>query len=124
MGSVKIDLHRKERAYEEQFPMHTPEGVEVFLENYQYILSRRLKGDLDASLMILDFESTKHQAPLSHRELEVIYWRFEREFTERETAKILGISIRSVKKYCHRAFIKIADTIAVQEGYKNVTHND
>jgi DNA-binding CsgD family transcriptional regulator len=124
MGSVKIDLHRKERAYEEQFPMHTPEGVEVFLENYQYILTRRLKGDMDASLMILDFESTKHQAPLSHRELEVIYWRFEREFTERETAKQLGISIGAVKRYCGRAFLKIADTVAVQEGYKNASYTD
>jgi DNA-directed RNA polymerase specialized sigma24 family protein len=119
MGSVRIDIHRKERAYEEQFPMHTPEGVEVFLENYQYVLTRRLKGDLDASLMLLDFEKTRNQAPLTKREQEVIYWRFEREFTERETAKALGITIGAVKKFAHRAILKIADTVAVQEGYKH-----
>jgi DNA-binding CsgD family transcriptional regulator len=124
MGSVRVDLHRKERQYEEQFPMHTPEGVEVFLENLQYVKSRRLKGDLDASLLLLDFEKTKSEAPLSHRELEVIYWRFEREFTEKETARHLGVSIRAIKKYCRRAILKLADTIAVQEGYKNASYTD
>jgi DNA-binding CsgD family transcriptional regulator len=124
MGSVRVDLHRKERAYEEQFPMHTPEGVEVFLDNYQYMLSRRLKGDLDASLLLLDFEKTKSEAPLSHREIEAIYWRYEREFTEKETARQLGISIGAVKRYCRRAILKLADTIAVQEGYKNASYTD
>lgn len=119
MGSVKIDLHKREREYENQFPMHTPEGVEVFLENLQYVRSRRLKGDLDASMLLLDFDKTKAQAPLSKREHEVVYWRYEREFTEREAAKVLNISERAVKKYCRRAVLKIADTIAVQEGYKN-----
>jgi DNA-binding CsgD family transcriptional regulator len=124
MGSVKVDLHRKERQYDEQFPMHTPKGVEVFLENLQYIYSRRLKGDLDASLLLLDFESTKNQAPLTRREREVLYWRYEREFTEKETAKMLQISMKAVEEYSRRLIRKIADTVAVQEGYKNASHTD
>jgi DNA-binding CsgD family transcriptional regulator len=124
MGSVKVDLHRKERQYDEQFPMHTLKGVEVFLENLQYIYSRRLKGDLDASLLLLDFESTKNQAPLTRREREVLYWRYEREFTEKETAKMLQISMKAVEEYSRRLIRKIADTVAVQEGYKNASHTD
>jgi DNA-binding CsgD family transcriptional regulator len=120
MGSVRVDIHRQERKYEQQFPMHTPEGVEVFLENYQYIRSRRLKGDLDASLLLLDFDKFRSEAPLSKRENEVLYWRYEQEFTEKEAARHLGISVGALKKYCHRAILKIADTIAVREGYKNV----
>jgi DNA-directed RNA polymerase specialized sigma24 family protein len=105
--------------------MHTPEGVEVFLENLIYIQSRRLKGDLDASLLLLDFESTKNQAPLTKREREVLYWRYEREFTEKETAKMLQISMKAVEEYSRRLVRKIADTVAVQEGYKNAApHTD
>jgi DNA-binding CsgD family transcriptional regulator len=124
IGSVKIDLHRKEREYENQFPMHTEEGVQVFLENITYVRSRRLKGDMDASLLLLDFEKTVSQAPLTRREREVLYWHYEREFTERETAKALSISIRAVKAYKQRIALKIADTVCVQEGYKNAVHCD
>jgi DNA-binding CsgD family transcriptional regulator len=124
MGSVRVDLHRKERQYEETFPMHSPEGVEVFLENLQYVKSRRLKGDLDASLLILDFDLTLSEAPLSRREREILYWRYEREYTEKETAKMLGITHKAVKEYKRRAIYKIADTNAVKEGYINAKHND
>lgn len=124
MGTVRVDLHRKERQYEETFPMHTPAGIEVFLENYRYVQNRRLKGDLDASLLLIDFERTLAEAPLTNREHEALYWRYMREMTERETAKILDISIRSVNKHCHRAILKIAVTVAVQEGYKNARYDD
>ena len=119
MGSVKIDIHRRERQYENQFPMHTEEGVQVFLENITYVRSRRLKGDMDASLLLLDFEKTLSESPLSRREREVLYWHYEREFTEKETARALGISISAVKEYKQRIALKIADTVAVQEGYKH-----
>lgn len=124
VGSVKIDLHRKERDLENQFPLHTPEGMQVFLENLQYIKSRRLKGDMDASLMLLDFEKTVTDAPLSKREREVMYWHYEREFTERETARALNITIRAVKTYKQRVALKLADTVAVQEGYQNAIPSD
>jgi DNA-directed RNA polymerase specialized sigma24 family protein len=120
MGSVRVDIHRRERQYEQQFPMHTTEGVSVFLENYQYIRSRRLKGDLDASLLLLDFDEIRNEAPLTRREREVIFLRYEQEFTEKETARHLDVSIRAVEKYRHRAILKIADTAAVREGYTNV----
>jgi DNA-directed RNA polymerase specialized sigma subunit len=124
MGSVRVDLHRQERQYEESFPMHTVQGVEIFLENYQYVKSRRLKGDLDASILLLDFEQTLSDAPLSKREREIIYWRYEREYTERETARLLGISMKAVTEYKTRAIYKIADTNAVKEGYKHASPSD
>lgn len=124
MGSVKVDIHRKQRQYEDTFPMHTAEGVEVFLENFQNLRSSRLKGDLDASLLLLDFDATRNQAPLTVREREVLYWRYERECTEKETAKRLGISMKAVEEYSRRLIRKIADTVAVQEGYKNAQSID
>lgn len=117
MGSVRIDLNRKERQYEEAFPMHTKEGVEIFLENFTYIKGRRLKGDLDASMLLLDFEQTLSDAPLSRREREILYLHYEREYTETEIAKQLGISKKAVQQYKYRAIYKIADTNAVKEGY-------
>lgn len=120
MGSVKIDTHKRERMYEQQFPLHTYDGVKAFYENITYIKSQRYKGDLDASVLLLDFEEIVATAPLTKREQEVMYYRFERELTQKETAKVLGLSIRAVATYTRRAIFKIADTFAVTEGYKHV----
>lgn len=124
IGSVRVDLHKRERQYDNQFPMYTPQGVEVFLENFTYIKGRRLKGDLDASLLLLDFEQTLSEAPLSRREREVIYLHYELEYTESQVAKHFGVSKKAVQSYKKRAIHKIADLNAVKEGYQNVELDD
>ncbi|HDR8003445.1 sigma factor-like helix-turn-helix DNA-binding protein [Bacillus cereus group sp. BceL300] len=120
MGSVKISTNRREMYYEQEYPLFHELGVKKFLESYADICDKRAKGDLDASIILLDFQATLHQAPLSQREREVVYWRYERDLTEKETARVLGISKTSVKSYTQRACLKLADVFAVTEGYKNV----
>lgn len=96
--------------------MHTYQGVEVFLENIQYIHSRRLKGDLDAVIYLLDFDDAKDAARLSKREIQALKYRYEMEFTIIEACKAMDLSINALTTHIARAIKKIAIAVCEQEG--------
>lgn len=122
MGSVRVDLNKRERIYEQELKLNTPDGVMSYLEKLHFFREQRFNGDIDASIMYLDvMDAIKEIRPfLSEREYEVIDNLYFKGMTAKETGKKLGISPKAVNQYTRRAVHKIADTIAYMGGYDNV----
>lgn len=119
MGSVQIDIHKKEHSLEQKYPLHTSDGVIAFLKNIHYLREARLKGDIDSAILLLDFMDAVKKANLTRREREVLYYRFEKGYSVKETSKLLDISIQSVNVYMKRGATRIANYLAETEGYSN-----
>lgn len=97
MGTVNVDLHKKEKKYEELYPLDSKDGIRSLLEDIHYVReSRFFGGDLDASNLLIDFELTFEKARLTKKQLEVLDLLYEQDFTQEETATRLGISQQAV----------------------------
>lgn len=114
MGSVRVDIHKRAKALGQMYP-HTSDGIARFLRNIHHLRMARLRGDLDASAMLIDFMRAYRAAPLSQRELDVLYYRYELQMSQRDTAIALALSHQTVHSYEERAIAKIAKTLAAMD---------
>lgn len=117
MGAVSIDINANERKLETMFPMHTREGVEVFLENINHI--RQLTyyaGDFDALIMLVDFEQALDEAGLTHKELFIIEMVFMQDLKRVDVAKELDVTKQTVQTWIMRSTDKLANYYAEMEG--------
>ena len=117
MGSVSIDINANERKLETMFPMHTRDGVEVFLENINHITQLTyFAGDIDALIMLIDFDSALEKAGLTLRELSIIEMVFMQDMKRVDVAKSLGVTKQTVQTWIIRSTDKLANYYAEMEG--------
>jgi DNA-directed RNA polymerase specialized sigma24 family protein len=114
MGTVKIDLSKRQIAYENEFNLGTPAGVLSLLRKLHKIRARRDQGDIEASVLLMDFYQAWSTAPLTPKERYVLFYLYERSLKKKETARIMGISVQAVRKHERKAARKIA---AMMGGY-------
>lgn len=120
MGAVRIDVHKRENTLQQMYPIASIQGVVSFFENIHHIRLAKFSGDIDALIMVVDFEDAIEDAGLSMREAQVLILRYERELTQKETADELGISTKSVDQFGRRGCEKIAKTLQLKGGYNDV----
>ncbi|MEV2911157.1 RNA polymerase subunit sigma, partial [Paenibacillus larvae] len=72
MGSVKIDIHEKDRKYTQTYALNTPKGVKSLLQDRYRIAERRFKGDTAASDILIDLSSAIESAGLTQRQAEAL----------------------------------------------------
>lgn len=109
MGAVSIDTEAKARRLESEFPMHTREGVVIFLEEYHNTREVMfLQGDYDALIMMVDFEIALHNSNLSSKEWESIKRVYVHDIKRVDVAKQFNVTKQTVQKWLERGLDKIA----------------
>jgi DNA-directed RNA polymerase specialized sigma24 family protein len=117
VGVAGIDKNAKERKLEALFPMHTKEGVEAFLENYNHLYeSMYFSGDYDALIMIVDFQVALLECGLTEKERTVIHLVFVQDMKRVDVAKFFNVRKQTVQNWLNRAIEKIANYYAKVEG--------
>jgi DNA-directed RNA polymerase specialized sigma subunit len=88
------------------------------LAQLQQVRSQRRGGDIDSSVLLLDFMRAYRAArsSLSEREREILYYRYELQSTRREVSEQLRISGSAIRNYEERAAEKIAQAYALASG--------
>lgn len=109
MGAVSIDLHKSERKLSNKYPMHTKEGIEAFLTNYNYIKSLVYsQADFDALIMLIDFERALIGSKLSDMELITLVKVFIEDKKRVDVAKEFDVTKQTVQNWVSRATGKLA----------------
>lgn len=121
MGAVSIDINANERKLDVMFPMHTREGIETFLENYNYIYQLIFyAGDYDALIMIIDFQEALVDCGLTEKERNALYLVFIQDMKRVDVAKMFGVTKQTVQKWLERATEKLASYYEEMEGVDDV----
>ncbi|MFT4413210.1 sigma factor-like helix-turn-helix DNA-binding protein [Fredinandcohnia humi] len=109
MGMIKVNLSSKEKRLEDEFPLDRDFGIYALLSNIHHIREMRFsRGDLDASILLLDFEDSMNKTNLTLRQQQTIYLFFEKDLTQQEVAEILQISQQAVSEHLNNAIRRIA----------------
>lgn len=118
---MRIDLSVKEKRLEESFPLDTTKGVyALFSQIHRVRESRFLRGDYDASIILIDFCQALEEANLTYRQREVIYYVFILELTQTEVGRLLNISQQAVSDHVNTVIQKVAAHNRLKEAQGNV----
>jgi len=110
MGSVKVDLHSKERALEETFPaLNTPAGIKRLLGEKGALEIRQYNGDYDAVLLLIDLKAAIESAKLTERQSEAIRLVYESDLTQEDAARQAGVARSTLVGHVDDAVKKIAE---------------
>ncbi|WP_327810307.1 sigma factor-like helix-turn-helix DNA-binding protein [Bacillus inaquosorum] len=109
MGTVKVDLHRKEREFDASYALNNAEGVKLLLADYQKFVSRKRCGDYDAATILIDIHKALELANLTDRQRQAIELVYFGELTQAEAGERMVIAKQNVEAYISRAAEKVAD---------------
>ncbi|APH50426.1 RNA polymerase subunit sigma [Bacillus amyloliquefaciens] len=109
MGSVKIDLHRKDREFNAAYALDNAEGVKLLLTDYQKFVSRKRCGDYAAVEVLIDIHKAIELAGLTVRQRQAIELVYFGELTQTEAGERVGIAQKNVNEALDRASEKLAD---------------
>lgn len=109
MGSVKIDIHEKDRKYTQTYALNTPKGVARLLRDRYRIAERRFKGDTVASDILIDLSSAIESAGLTQRQAEALALVHGKwQLTQSEAAEVMAVSQQMVSQLLHLVYGKLA----------------
>lgn len=116
MGSVRVDLNKRERWYDVRYPLDNPYGIKHIFEDYRKLWkSVYERSDLDALNVILDFMQALYEARLTDKQKEALFLVFIEKMTQEEAAEELGIDRSKVSTRVDRAINKIAKSQGYDE---------
>ena len=98
----------KEEAFE--FPMEEPKGVYEFFCWYPHITSAAYdRGDMNALMMIVDFEEALNHVKFTKRQKESMVHVFVDGKSQRQAGEIMDVTQQAVQRFLYLATGKIAD---------------
>ncbi|AKD28990.1 RNA polymerase sigma factor sigK Sigma-K factor [Bacillus velezensis NJN-6] len=109
MGTVKVDLHRKDREFNAAYALDDAEGVKLLLADYQKFVSRKRCGDYAAMEVLIDIHKAIELACLTDRQRQAIELVYFGELTQTEAGERMGIAQKNVNEALDRASEKLAD---------------
>ncbi|MBS0046382.1 DUF134 domain-containing protein [Bacillus velezensis] len=109
MGTVKVDLHRKDREFNAAYALDDAEGVKLLLADYQKFVSRKRCGDYAAVEVLIDIHKAIELAGLTDRQRQAIELVYFGELTQTEAGERMGIAQKNVNEALDRASEKLAD---------------
>lgn len=89
MGSVKRDIHRKGREYDELYE-YNREGVSALLRDIHRVQNSRYSGDIDATGIVIDLYKALDSDCLTPRMRQVLALYYFVGLTEQEASEFLG----------------------------------
>jgi len=112
LGSVSVDLHRKEREYDAKYAMDLPEGVRRFLTDYHSLHRKAYEeSDYDALLTLLDGEQALREAQLTEKQFSALKLTLVNGYTQEEAAEMLGLAGKpGVNNLVKRAVLRTAES--------------
>ncbi|WP_342493946.1 sigma factor-like helix-turn-helix DNA-binding protein [Bacillus sp. FSL R5-0447] len=109
MGTVKVDLHRKDREFNAAYALDNAEGVKLLLADYQKFVSRKRCGDYAAVEVLIDIHKAIELAGLTDRQRQAIELVYFGELTQAEAGERMGIAQKNVNEALDRASEKLVD---------------
>ncbi|AWM47469.1 sigma factor-like helix-turn-helix DNA-binding protein [Bacillus amyloliquefaciens] len=109
MGTVKVDLHGKDREFNAAYALDDAEGVKLLLADYQKFVSRKRCGDYAAVEVLIDIHKAIELAGLTDRQRQAIELVYFGELTQAEAGERIGIAQNTLSETIDRAAEKIAD---------------
>ncbi len=109
MGTVKIDLHRRDREFNAAYALDNAEGVKLLLADYQKFVSRKRCGDYAAVEVLIDIHKAIELAGLTDRQRQAIELVYFGELTQTEAGERMGIAQKNVNEALDRASEKLVD---------------
>ncbi|NME91576.1 DUF134 domain-containing protein [Bacillus velezensis] len=109
MGTVKVDLHRKDREFHAAYALDNAEGVKLLLADYQKFVSRKRCGDYAAVEVLIDIHKAIELAGLTDRQRQAIELVYFGELTQAEAGERMGIAKDAVSHLLNRASESLAD---------------
>jgi DNA-directed RNA polymerase specialized sigma24 family protein len=108
MSITKRDLLKKEKEYEELYPLDTKKGVLSLLFFIHEIGERRFyEADYEASDLLLDLEISISNSGLTYKQKEVIDLLYFKCLTQVEAAKLTGSTQQAILDRKNKALRKI-----------------
>ncbi|AHD06461.1 hypothetical protein [Paenibacillus larvae] len=109
MGSVKIDIHEKDRKYTQTYALNTPKGVARLLRDRYRIAERRFKGDTAASDILIDLSSAIESAGLTQRQAEALALVHGKwQLTQSEAAEVMDVKQPMISQLLREVYGKLA----------------
>ncbi|MBX6360543.1 MAG: DUF134 domain-containing protein [Acidobacterium ailaaui] len=108
MGSVKIDIHEKERTLNGRYALDSADGVKRLLRDYHALCERRYAGDYAASDILIDLDTVIKRAGLTDRQRQALRLVYVGQYRQTEAADKLGVSKQTVNRLISVATTKIA----------------
>ncbi len=109
MGSVKIDLHRKDREFHAAYSLDNADGVKLLLADYQKFVSRKRCGDYAAVEVLIDIHNALELAGLTDRQRQAIELVYFGELTQAEAGERMGITQQAVVFHLNAAVDSLTD---------------
>jgi DNA-directed RNA polymerase specialized sigma24 family protein len=107
MGASHVDLHRREREQDAQYPLDQPLGVRKVLEDWTRLNNA---GDFDSRNVVLDAQQAIGDANLTAKQLSAIRLVLVEGITQEEAADELGLAGKpGVNNLLQRAINRIAE---------------
>ncbi|MED4828163.1 sigma factor-like helix-turn-helix DNA-binding protein [Bacillus atrophaeus] len=107
MGSVKVDLHRKDREFDASYALDNADGVKLLLADYQKFVSRKRCGDYAAAEVLIDIHTALDCAGLTDRQRQAIELVYFGELTQAEAGERMGIARDVVSRHTDAATDKL-----------------
>ena len=108
MGVIRREMNKKEKKYEERFPLDTEKGVLSLLENFHEISQKRFfEGDFDACNLLIDLQIAIEKAGLTRKQKEIIHLLYYKCLTQMEVSEIINASQQAVFDRKQNAIAKI-----------------
>lgn len=103
------DYSAQELKLLEKYKLTKKFGVSSLLEDIHYLREHRFYGTDTTflSCLLVDFERVLEKARLTPRQQQVLYFRYEKDWTQAEIAEYLGISQQAVARHIETAIGKI-----------------
>jgi hypothetical protein len=108
MGSVSRDIDKKSREYDDSYPYEAA-GIAALLRDIHSLSeSREYKGDIDATILIVDLKQALDSECLTPRMRQVVSLYYFSQMIEEEVADVLGIGRRAVNYALESAIERIS----------------
>jgi DNA-binding CsgD family transcriptional regulator len=111
-----VDPVTKQKRLDDAYPTDRAYGIYALLAHIHYLReSRFLRGDYEASILLLDFYRSLRDANLTRRQRQILYLVFVEDMTQQDVAMLLNISQQAVSDHVGVAVKKIALTNRLKE---------
>lgn len=108
MGTVKRDLDRKGRQYDDSYPYEATGIVALLQDVYRLSESRLYDGDIDATILLIDLKMALDSNCLTPRMRQVVALYYFAQFTEEEVADVIDIPQQNVNKALNNSVDRIS----------------
>jgi DNA-directed RNA polymerase specialized sigma24 family protein len=117
IGTVKRDLHEKERQFDGTYRLNTAAGVKQLLGDYHAFQARQYLGDYEAVVVLADLAEAVRLAQLTERQRQAVELVYGADLTQVEAGKRLGIAQNTLSEALDRACEAIADVYYFWSGH-------